>query len=87
MRRRDEIGELGAAFEEMRKRLKESIRLQLQYEENRKQLLSHISHDLRTPLTGIKACVRRHPGRHRGDRADAGKNLSVNCGKKRRTWS
>jgi len=57
LHRRDEIGELGAAFEEMRKRLKESIRLQLQYEENRKQLLSHISHYLRTPLTGIKACV------------------------------
>src|SRR5690606_28899705 len=57
LNRTDEIGELGAAFEEMRKRLKELIRLQLQYEENRKQLLSHISHDLRTPLTGIKACV------------------------------
>ncbi|WP_199620234.1 sensor histidine kinase [Paenibacillus alkalitolerans] len=55
--RKDEIGELGAAFEEMRGRLKESIRLQLQYEENRKQLISSISHDLKTPITGIKACV------------------------------
>ncbi|MFK7692668.1 sensor histidine kinase [Paenibacillus sp. HJGM_3] len=54
---KDEIGELGAAFEEMRGRLKESIMIQLQYEENRKELISNISHDLKTPITGIKACV------------------------------
>jgi signal transduction histidine kinase len=57
LNRKDEIGQLGAAFEEMRCRLYESIRLQLQYEENRKELLSNISHDLKTPITGIKACV------------------------------
>ena len=55
--RKDEIGELGASFEEMRARLNESIHLQLQYEENRKELISNISHDLKTPITGIKACV------------------------------
>ncbi|WP_241254599.1 HAMP domain-containing sensor histidine kinase [Brevibacillus sp. SYP-B805] len=57
MKRKDEIGELGAAFEEMRHRLSQSIRLQLQYEENRKELISNISHDLKTPITGIKACI------------------------------
>ena len=57
LNRKDEIGELGAVFEEMRSRLKESIRLQLQYEENRKELVSNISHDLKTPITGIKACL------------------------------
>lgn len=57
LKRKDELGELGAAFEEMRVRLYESIRLQLQYEDNRKQLVSSISHDLKTPITGIKACV------------------------------
>ncbi|MFU1793923.1 ATP-binding protein [Paenibacillus azoreducens] len=57
LQRKDEIGELGAAFEEMRFRLNESIHLQLQYEENRKELISSISHDLKTPITGIKACV------------------------------
>lgn len=57
LKRKDEIGKLGAAFEEMRIRLNESIRLQLQYEENRKELISNISHDLKTPITGIKACV------------------------------
>jgi signal transduction histidine kinase len=57
LKRKDEIGQLGEAFEEMRCRLNESIHLQLQYEENRKELISNISHDLKTPITGIKACV------------------------------
>jgi signal transduction histidine kinase len=57
LNRKDEIGELGASFEEMRIRLNESIHLQLEYEENRKELISNISHDLKTPITGIKACV------------------------------
>ncbi|MEK4029877.1 HAMP domain-containing sensor histidine kinase [Pseudobacillus sp. FSL P4-0506] len=49
----DEIGQLNRAFEKMRIKLKESINLQLQYEENRKELLSNISHDLKTPITSI----------------------------------
>jgi histidine kinase len=49
----DEIGVLNKAFEEMRIKLKESINLQIQYEENRKELLSNISHDLKTPITSI----------------------------------
>lgn len=57
LRRKDEIGQLGEAFEEMRGRLSESIRLQLRYEDNRKELISNISHDLKTPITGIKACL------------------------------
>jgi signal transduction histidine kinase len=54
---RDEIGRLCIAFEEMRAKLKQSVDTQLQYEENRKQLVSHISHDLRTPVTAIKGYV------------------------------
>lgn len=54
---RDEIGELAAAFEEMRIKLKESIDVQLQYEDNRKNLISNISHDLKTPVTAIKGYV------------------------------
>lgn len=50
---KDEIGQLNQAFEEMRIKLKDSIDLQLQYEENRKELLSNISHDLKTPITSI----------------------------------
>ncbi len=50
----DEIGQLSRTFEEMRCKLQESIELQLQYEENRKELISSISHDLKTPITAIK---------------------------------
>ncbi|WP_301169644.1 sensor histidine kinase [Brevibacillus nitrificans] len=57
LNRKDELGEVGDAFEEMRVRLHDSIRLQLQYEENRKELIASISHDLKTPITGIQACV------------------------------
>lgn len=54
---KDEIGEVCIAFEEMRARLKKSIEVQLQYEENRKELISNISHDLKTPITAIKGYV------------------------------
>lgn len=57
LNRKDELGKLGEAFEEMRGRLYDSVRLQLQYEENRKELIASISHDLKTPITGIQACV------------------------------
>ncbi|WP_138751506.1 sensor histidine kinase [Paenibacillus sinopodophylli] len=52
-----EIGQLSNAFEDMRVRLKQSIDQSLQYEENRKMLLSHISHDLKTPISAIKGYV------------------------------
>ncbi|MCK9861849.1 HAMP domain-containing sensor histidine kinase [Paenibacillus sp. ATY16] len=51
---KDEVGQLVQTFDQMRQRLYESIQLQLRYEENRKQLISNISHDLRTPITTIK---------------------------------
>ncbi|QRG66758.1 sensor histidine kinase [Brevibacillus choshinensis] len=57
LNRKDELGELGDAFEEMRGRLHDSIHRQLQYEESRKELIASISHDLKTPITGIQACV------------------------------
>lgn len=57
LNRKDEIGEVGEAFEEMRERLKESLLLQLKYDENRKELISNISHDLKTPITAVKACL------------------------------
>lgn len=53
----DEMGELCKAFDEMRLKLKESIELQEQYESNRKELVSNISHDLKTPITAIKGYI------------------------------
>lgn len=56
-RTKDEIGQLTMAYEEMRQRLKDSIEVQLKYEQNRKELISNISHDLRTPISAIKGYV------------------------------
>ncbi len=55
--RNDEIGQLTQAFEEMRIQLKESHEIQRQYEDNRKELIAHISHDLKTPITSIKGYI------------------------------
>ncbi len=53
----DEFGQVCGDFDEMRLRLKHSVDMQLKYEEDRKQLVVGISHDLRTPLTAIKGYV------------------------------
>ncbi len=51
---KDEIGLLCEDFEEMRLKLKELIDTKLQYEQSSKELISNISHDLKTPITAIK---------------------------------
>ena len=51
---RDEIGQLCNDFEAMRIRLKKLINDRLKYEEDIKELISNISHDIKTPLTAIK---------------------------------
>ncbi len=53
----DEIGELCQDFEEMRIRLKENAEEKVQYDLESKELLSNISHDLKTPITAIKGYV------------------------------
>lgn len=50
----DEIGMLCGDFEQMREKLKELIEGRMQYEEDMRELISNISHDLKTPLTAIK---------------------------------
>ena len=53
----EEIRELCSGFESMRVQLKDSIIMKMKYDDNRKGLISSISHDLRTPITSIKGYV------------------------------
>ena len=54
---RDEVGRVCADFEEMRKELRQAKEERIRYENNRKELIAGISHDLRTPLTAIRGYV------------------------------
>jgi signal transduction histidine kinase len=54
---KDEIGELCEDFEEMRIRLKDNAEEKLRSEQQQKELISNISHDLKTPITAIKGYV------------------------------
>ncbi|WP_367566233.1 ATP-binding protein [Lacrimispora sp.] len=51
--KKDEFGEVCQDFEDMRRYLKQSVEERLEYENRRKEMISGISHDLRTPLTSI----------------------------------
>lgn len=53
----DEIGQICQDFEDMRIRLKESAEEKIQYDKDNKELISNISHDLKTPITAIKGYV------------------------------
>lgn len=53
----DEIGQLCQDFEEMRIRLKENAEEKIQDDIENKELISNISHDLKTPITAIKGYV------------------------------
>lgn len=53
----DEISQLCQDFEEMRIRLKENAEEKIRYDVENKELISNISHDLKTPITAIKGYV------------------------------
>ena len=52
--KKDEIGQLQQDFESMRQHLKELSEQQLRYQQESREMISNISHDMKTPLTAIK---------------------------------
>ena len=53
----DEFAELCRDFEEMRRRLKESAEEKVLLDKENKELISNISHDLKTPIMAVKGYV------------------------------
>lgn len=54
----DEFGEVCNTFNEMQKNLKEGMEKNIRYEKARTEMVSGISHDLRTPLTSVKGYIK-----------------------------
>ena len=50
----DEMGQLCTDFEKMRQRLKESAEEKIRFDNENRELISNISHDLKTPITAVK---------------------------------
>jgi signal transduction histidine kinase len=53
----NEFGVLIHSFNEMAEKLQQSEKIKLTYEENRKDLIANISHDLKTPIASIQGYI------------------------------
>ncbi|MCU9614526.1 HAMP domain-containing histidine kinase [Caldibacillus lycopersici] len=53
--KRDEIGQLENSFNQMVNEIRESRKRELKEEQLRRELIANLSHDLRTPLTKVRA--------------------------------
>ena len=51
------VGSLVASFNEMAQKLQVGEKLKSEYEENRKNLIANISHDLKTPITSVQGYI------------------------------
>ncbi len=57
VRSHDEVGELATAFNEMAARLEASFDRERDLERSRRELMTAVSHDLRTPLASMRAMI------------------------------
>lgn len=55
----NEVDQLGASFNQMIRKLRDSHQRELEEESLRKQLIANLSHDLRTPLTALRGHASR----------------------------
>lgn len=60
----NELGILIDSFNDMAKKLSEGEKMKQIYEENRKNLIANISHDLKTPITSIQGYIETMLERH-----------------------
>ncbi|MGA7966847.1 MAG: HAMP domain-containing sensor histidine kinase [Gammaproteobacteria bacterium] len=60
---RDEIGQLGQAFDEMATTIQAQVEALEQTDATRRELVANVTHDLRTPLTSLRGYTERLAGR------------------------
>jgi signal transduction histidine kinase len=74
---KDEIGQLATAFDDMAERLQQAFGRERALEAGRRELISAVSHDLRTPLATTRAMVEALADGVVTDRTDVQRYLSL----------